>query len=141
MYNGEQFWNMICQWRWLFIILVIVLYIYQTFQWSDSGLGQILLYRLSNESTLWIYSVFAFGFKHLNKNSNALKYLSQGAYPIYIIHMIFIYLASYLIFPLSIDMRLKYLLVVVLLFVGSFAFYEFLIRRISFIRPFFGLKK
>ena len=137
MYSGEPFWNMICKWRWLFIVSALALYIYRTYQ----APSLVPLYRLSIESTLWIYSVFAFGNKYLNKNSKALQYLSQSAYPIYIIHMIFIYLASYFIFPLDINVQLKYLIVVLVLFVGSFVFYEFFIRRFALIRPFFGLKK
>jgi len=139
MYSGEPFWKMIVKWRWLYIASALAMYIYRTYQ--GPGGGQISLYRLSIESSLWIYTVFAFGHKHLNKNSNTLKYLSQSAYPIYIIHMVFIYLASYFIFPLNINVQLKYLIVVVFLFVGSFVFYEFFIRRIALIKPLFGLKK
>ena len=137
MYSGTSFWNMITKWKWLFFIIALVLYIYRTYQ----GQVQIPLYRLSVESTLWIYTVFAFGYKYLNKNSNALRYLSQSAYPIYIIHMIFIYLASYLIFPLDMNVQLKYFITVVFLFAGSYLVYELFIRRIGFLRPLFGLKK
>ena len=141
MYSGEAFWKMMVKWRWVFIISALALYIYRIYQGQLGAYVQIPLFRLSIESSLWIFSLFALGYKHLNKNSSALNYLSQSAYPIYIIHMIFIYLASYLIFPLDINVQLKYLIVVVFLFVGSFAFYELLIRRIAFIRPLFGLKK
>lgn len=137
MYSGEPFWKMICKWRWVFITVALSLYVYRTYQ----GQVQVPLYRLSIESTLWIYSAFSFAYKYLNKNSNTLMYLSQSAYPIYIVHMIFIYLASYFIFPLNINVQLKYLIVVVCLFGGSFAVYEFFIRRFALIRPLFGLKK
>ena len=129
---------MLCKWRWVFIVSALLLYIYRTYL-GYQGQLQVPLYRLSIESSLWIYSVFAFGYKHLNKNSNTLKYLSQSAYPIYIIHMIFIYLASYFVFPLNINVHLKYLIVVVFLFIGSFAFYKLFIRRFALIRPLFGL--
>ena len=136
MYSGTPFWKMIAKLKWLFIFSALSLYIYRTYQ----GQVQIPVYRLSIESLLWIYAVFAFANKYLNNNSTVLKYLSQSAYPIYIIHMIFIYLASYLIFPLDINVQLKYMLVILFLFVGSFITYEFLIRRIKFMRPLFGLK-
>ncbi|MFK8013139.1 MAG: acyltransferase family protein [Marinicellaceae bacterium] len=137
MYSGTPFWEMINKWKWLFALSALALYIFRTHQ----GQVQIPLYRLSIESTLWIYTVFAFGYKYLNNNSKVLIYLSQSAYPIYIIHMIFLYLASYLIFPLAIDVKIKYFLVMASLFVGSFTFYEFCIKRINFIRPLFGLNK
>ena len=137
MYSDKPFWKMICKWRWIFLVIALALYVYRTYQ------GQVIvpLYLLSIESSLWIFTVFAFGHKHLNKNSKSLQYLSQSAYPIYIIHMIFIYLASYFIFPLDINVQLKYLLTIVFLFGGSFLVYEFLIRRVSILRPLFGLKK
>jgi peptidoglycan/LPS O-acetylase OafA/YrhL len=136
IYSGKPFWQMICRWRWVFITLALSLYLYRSYFASL----QVPLYQISIESSLWIYSVFAFGHKHLNRNSKALSYLSQSAYPIYIIHMIFIYLASYLFFPLDIDVRLKYLIVLVFLFGGSFVCYEFMIRRFRVIRPLFGLQ-
>ena len=136
MYSGTPFWKMIAKLKWLFIFSALSLYIYRTYQ----GQVQIPVYRLSIESLLWIYAVFAFANKYLNNNSTVLNYLSQSAFPIYIIHMIFIYLASYLIFPLDINVQLKYMLVILFLFVGSFITYEFLIRRIKFMRPLFGLK-
>ena len=136
MYSGNPFWRMICKWRWVFIVVALTLYLYRTFQ----GEIQVPVYRLSIESSLWIFSIFAFGHKYLNHPSSILKYLSQGAYPIYIVHMIFIYLASYLVFPLNTYVWLKFILVLAITFLGSVVFYELFIRRIYFIRPFFGLK-
>jgi len=52
----------------------------------------------------------------------------------------FLFLASLLIFPLGIDVRLKFILVLLITVAGSIAFYEFIIRRINFFRPLFGLK-
>jgi len=141
IYSGEGFWKMMSRWRWMFILLALALYVFRMYKEQMGVYGLTPLYRLSIESNLWIFALFALAYKHLNKNSKTLTYLSQSAYPIYIIHMVFIYLASYLIFPLDINVQLKYFIVVVFLFIGSFAFYEFIIRRITFLRPLFGLKK
>jgi hypothetical protein len=43
--------------------------------------------------------------------------------------------------PLGIPTTLKFIIIIVLTFAGSFVFYEFVIRRIYFIRPLFGLKE
>lgn len=63
------------------------------------GLGKMKVHnvQLVIESNCWIFSVFAFGYKYLNPGK-VLRYLSQAAYPIYIIHMICLYLASLLMF-------------------------------------------
>jgi hypothetical protein len=42
--------------------------------------------------------------------------------------------------PLVVPVILKFVLVIIFTFAGSFIFYEFVIRRIWFIRPLFGLK-
>lgn len=97
-------------------------------------------YFLAIESDFWILSVLAFGHNYLHRLNAALSYLSQAAYPIYIIHMIFLYLGSMLIFPMEIPVQLKFLLVLLFTFVGCFATYEFLIRRVNIIRPLFGVK-
>ena len=97
-------------------------------------------YLLAVESNMWIFAVFGFAYKYLNHPSRTLRYLSQGAYPIYIIHMIFLYLGSFLVMPLGIPVILKFLLIVLFTGIGCLTFYDLIIRRISFTRLLFGLK-
>ena len=92
------------------------------------------------ESCCWIFSIFAFGHKYLNHPGKTLSYLSQAAYPVYIVHMIFLYLGSWLIYPLHIDAAIKFMLVLVFTAAGCLATYEFVIRRVSIIRQLFGMK-
>ena len=132
--SGASFWEMILKWRWVFLILAILLYAYRLYEMRVPN------FQLSIESNLWIFSVFGFGYRYLNHPSRILNYLSQAAYPIYIVHMLFLFLVSFFIFPLSIPVQLKFLIVLLFTFIGSFAFYEFIIRRIGFLRPLFGLK-
>jgi glucan biosynthesis protein C len=134
---GAPFWNMLLKWRWLFVVAAGLLYTWRLLQ-PQMSVSSILLVI---ESNCWIFSVFAFGHKYLNRPGKALHYLSEAAYPVYIIHMIFLYLASLLIFPLNIDVHLKFILVLLFTGIGCFTCYEFIIRRINFIRPLFGLKK
>jgi membrane-bound acyltransferase YfiQ involved in biofilm formation len=102
---------------------------------------QAPVYLLVIESDCWILSVFAFGYKYLNRPGRALAYLSEAAYPIYIVHMIFLFVGSMLIFPLDIEAPLKFILVLMFTIIGCFALYEFVIRRVNIIRPLFGLRK
>ncbi len=134
--SGAAFWNMILKWKWLFLVTAIALYVYRLLKPQM----QVPTIQIVIESNLWIYSVFASGYKYLNKSSSTLSYLSQAAYPVYIIHMIFLYLSSLVIFPLEINVYLKFAIVLIATFLGSMIFYEFVIRRIYIIRPLFGLK-
>ena len=136
VYIGQAFWNTVNKWKWLFLAIATTLYILRFLE----GEFNAPHYLKSIESNLWIFTVFGFGHRYLNKPSKALTYLSQSAYPIYIIHMVFLYLASWLIFPLNIHAFLKLTLVTAITFIGCFVLYEFVLRRVKFVRPLFGLR-
>ena len=127
---------MILKWRGLFIALALILFFvrYVVFELKAPN------YYMAVESCFWIFSMFGLAYRCLNHPSDLLTYLSQGAYPIYIVHMIFIYLGSILILPLHVHVILKFILLVVFTFAGSFLLYDLVLRRISFLRPLFGLK-
>ena len=133
---GATFWNMILKWRWLFLAFAITFFVVRLTYFQTSA----PTYMLSIESNCWIVSFFAFAYKYFNHPGAILRYLSQAAYPVYILHMIFLYLGSYFIFPLDIDVRIQFVLVLLSTITGCFLTYEFLIRRIAFIRLLFGLK-
>lgn len=135
--SGSSFWNMLLKWRWLLLAAAVLLYTWRILQLQM----KVPNFQLVIESNLWVFSVFAFGYKYLNRSGKSLRYLSQAAYPVYIIHMIFLFLASLLIFPLDIDVRLKFILVFLFTVTGCFIFYEFMIRRVNFVRLLFGLRK
>lgn len=132
---GRAFWEMILKWRWLFVAVAVVFFVLRLVYFQPYTPN----YLLAVESNCWIVSVFAFGYKYGNHPSKTLSYLSRAAYPVYIVHMIVLYLGSLLIFPLDIAAPWQFVLLLVFTGVGCFALYELVIRRVSFIRPWFGL--
>jgi glucans biosynthesis protein C len=134
--SGDAFWKMILKWRWLFFSAAVLFFTYRLFQFQM----RVPNYLLVIESNLWILSVFAFASRYLNRPGKALTYLSQAAYPVYILHMNFLFLGSMLIFPLDIPLPVQFILVLLFTGAGCFAAYELVIRRVNFIRPLFGLK-
>lgn len=134
--SGDTFWPMVLKWRWLFILLALSMFFVRYFVFNLKAPN----YYMAIESPLWIFAMFAFAYKYLNHPSKSLTYLSQGAYPIYIVHMVFIYLGSILILPLNIHVIMKFILLVTFTFIGSFVLYDLILRRILFLRPLFGLK-
>ncbi|KPK82639.1 MAG: acyltransferase [Bacteroides sp. SM23_62_1] len=134
--SGNAFWQTTLQYRWFLLTVAVALFLIRAIVFDLSAPN----YLMAIESNMWIFTVFGFGYKYLNHPGKILSYLSQGAYPIYIIHMIFLYLASFLIFPMKIPAILKFILVVVFTITGSFAFYDLVIKRAVFLRPLFGLK-
>lgn len=136
IYSGKHFWNTVLTWRWMLISFAFLLFLVRLFAFELRAPN----YMLSIESNLWIMALFGFAYKYLNHPGYILSYLTQAAYPIYIIHMVFLYWGSFLIMPLDIPVLLQFILVVAFTFVGCFGFYEFIIRRINVLRPLFGLK-
>jgi glucan biosynthesis protein C len=132
---GAPFWSMIQRWRWMFLGLGFGIYVFRILQFGSLIPGPLQ----ATESLAWILAVLAFGSKYLNKPGAALTYLSEAAYPVYILHMIFLYLGSSLIFSLAIPVQLQFLLVLLVTLGGSFGTFE-IVRRVGVIRPLFGLK-
>lgn len=136
VFSGGGFWKMMLKWRWIFFVAAVGLFGYRLMQFQM----RVPIYQLVVESNAWIFSVFAFGQRYLNRPGPTLRYLSEAAYPVYIMHMIFLFTASMFVFPLNIDVHVQYMLVLGFTLVGSLGFYELIIRRANFIRPLFGLK-
>jgi len=136
VHAGDAFWLTVQKWRWLLLLLAAALFSFRYIEYDLLAPN----YLKAIESNLWIFTVFGFGYKYLNYPGKALQYLSQAAYPVYILHMLVLYVGSYLLVPLEIPALLKLFLVMAFTFIGAFAIYELVIRRVRFLRPLFGLK-
>jgi hypothetical protein len=134
--SGTAFWETALRWRWIYLVMATGLYIIRLEVYELEAPNLLL----PMESSMWIFTVLGFGYRYLNHPGKVLRYLSQGAYPIYILHMIFLYLGSYLILPLEVAGIIQFIMIVIFTLTGCFMTYEFVIRRISFLRPLFGLK-
>jgi membrane-bound acyltransferase YfiQ involved in biofilm formation len=132
---GDGFWNMLLKYRWMFLILGIAFFTIRAMVSGMKAPG----YMLALESQCWILTMFAFGHKYLNRPGKALSYLSEAAYPVYILHMIFLFLGSLLIFPLDLPVQLEFVLMLLFTGIGCFAMFE-VIKRVNILRPLFGVK-
>jgi peptidoglycan/LPS O-acetylase OafA/YrhL len=136
VYSGKTFWQTVLKWRWLYIGLATILFGMRYFMYATEAPA----YLTAIELNCWIFGLFGLGYKYLNKPSKILSYLSQAAYPVYIIHMFVLYAGALLILPLEIPILFKFIAIVAFTIVGCFIIYEFVLRRSSFLRPLFGLK-
>ncbi len=136
VYSGMSFWNTVTRWRWVLLTIAFSLYLVRMLVFELRSPNSLM----SIESCVWIFTVFGFGHRYLNKPGKALTYLSEAAYPIYIIHMAFLYLGSSILFTLELSAAVKFALLNIIVYVGCFVTYEFLIRRVGILRPLFGLK-
>ena len=135
VYSGKTFWQTVLKWRLLYVGLAIILYGIRFVVFATEAPG----YLTAIESNCWILAVFGFGYKYLNKPSKTLSYLSQAAYPVYIIHMFVLYAGAFIILPLEIAPMLQFIGIVMFTIALCFVIYEFIIRRIRILRPLFGM--
>lgn len=132
--SGDTFWRMLVKWRWLFLAIAAILCVIRIGYLKMS----VPYYLLVTESDCWIFTVFAFGRRYLNQPGSVLKYLSGAAYPVYIVHMIWLTFGSLLISPLEIPVEAKFALLLVATLAGCFLSYE-LIRRLPLVKGLFGI--
>jgi peptidoglycan/LPS O-acetylase OafA/YrhL len=136
VYSGEVFWETLRKWKYLYVGLAAALFTVRLLVFNTTSPG----YLMAIESNCWIFGVLGFGYQYLNKPGAVLNYLSQAAYPVYIIHMFVLYAGAMIILPLQIPAMMKFILISTFTFAGCYIIYEFIIRRVSFLKPFFGLK-
>ncbi len=136
MIVGKVFWNTVKQWKWFFLGLATILYTVRYVIFASEAPSYLTVI----ESNSWIFSIFGFCYQYFNKPSKLLSYLSKAAYPVYIIHMVVLYLAAKLILPFHLPALIAFTLITSITFIGCYLIYEFIIRRIQMLRPLFGLK-
>ena len=136
IYSGEEIWDYLVRIRWVLLAAASTLFM---IRYLVFDLRAPLAFH-SLESNIWIFTAFGFARRYLVKPSPVLSYLNTSAYPVYILHMVFLYAGSYLVFPLEINTWLKFAATSIFTLAGCFVSYEFIIRRTGFLRPLFGLR-
>ncbi len=137
VHSGQDFWQTVRKWKWAYLGLAAGLYTLRLLAFNTQGPGPLM----ALESNCWIVGLFGLGYQFLNRPSASLRYLSQAAYPVYIIHMFVLYAGAALILPLQMPVLMKFVAIVAFTGIGCFLLYELVIRRVGLLRPLFGLKK
>ena len=134
---GETFWKSVRKIRWETLSIAFISYLIRFVIFNFEGTPNILI---AFESICWILTILGFGSIHLNKRSKTLEYFSKAVYPVYIVHLPIQFALSYYILPLQLSAEMKLLLLIGCTFCLSLLLYEFILRRIKYIRPLFGMK-
>ncbi|WP_299336300.1 acyltransferase family protein [uncultured Psychroserpens sp.] len=136
VYSGNSFWQTVSKWKWLYIGIAAVLFAIRFIGFESIS----NMYITTVESNSWLLGVFGIGYSYLNKPSALLSYLSSAVYPVYIIHMFVLYAGALLILPLELHPILEFIGITLFTFIVCFLIYEYILRRITILRPLFGLK-
>ena len=89
----------------------------------------------------WILAFFGYAAKYLNKPGTLLKYCNRAVYPFYILHQTITIAIAYYLMDLDWGFWPKFFILTIGTFAGCWLIYHFLILKIKFLHPLFGLKK
>ena len=88
----------------------------------------------------WMLTFLGFASHYLNFNNRLLSYANEAVLPFYILHQTVIVTLGYFIADWDIAVFPKYLFMLVVNFTIIIVLYEFIVKRVSFLRYLFGMK-
>jgi len=133
----QVFWPAVLRIRWIALGVALILYCVRLFVFD---LVNEISWITALESMSWVLAIFGFGSLYLNKPSRSLGFLSRAVYPVYIIHLPIQFTIAYYLFPLPLSPVLKLLLMIIGTFSVSILLYQYVLRRLKWTRPLFGMK-
>jgi len=143
--SGEEIWDRIERDRFralgLGLLATIVLYLSWYADLEIQGLSRAA-YRVLRNLNLWCWllGVLGLGRRYLRFNHPFLKYATEAVYPWYILHQTVIVAIGYYVAGWDMALWWKYTVVLIAMAIVTGLLHEFVIRRTSLLRPFFGLK-
>jgi hypothetical protein len=123
----------------LSLLTVIAAYILLA-EMGVSGTNPLYLLARATNSWCWLLTFMGFASRHLNFNNGFLKYANEAVLPFYILHQTVIVSIGYFIRDWQLAVFPKYLFLATTSFVIIMGLYEFVVKRVNFLRYLFGMK-
>ena len=144
--RDQGIWDELGRMRWLTLGLAIVAF--PTLQWAGRWAGDdpstlqgvVLFFTVYLNRWLWLMAILGWGFTLLNKPFRWLPYATEAVYPWYILHQTITVVAGFQLSKLALGGVVEPVLLVAITIGGCLVLHEFAVRRISWLRPLFGLK-
>ncbi len=145
----SAFWQSLARLRWLALWLALASYLFVVWYFQGNAFSDAnpppnalrLLQRIVWAINQWlsIAAICGFAFRWRNADSAALRYLVPAVFPVYILHQTVIVIFAHHLKPVALAPALEGLLLIAVTFSLCFGAYE-VIRRVSWLRPLFGLR-
>ncbi len=133
----DVFWPAVAKTRWSALVVAASLYLVRFLVFD---LGEVHQWLTALESVSWMLAILGFGSIYLNKPSRSLAYLGIAVYPVYIVHLPVQFIIAFFLLPLSLPAYLKLTLLLAGTFGVCLLLYEYVLSRLKWIRPLFGMK-
>ncbi len=134
-------------WRWISFGLTLVstaALVYANERYGHAAFrtqGYALLNGLFGLTAwMWVVTIFGFGMQYLNAPKKFLAYANEAVLPFYILHQTVLLCVGYYVTRWHIPDPARFALIGLSSFAIILLIYEFLIRRVSFMRILFGMK-
>ena len=88
----------------------------------------------------FVVAILGLGRRFLDFGNRALEYLSEAAFPIYVLHQAAIVVPGYFLLRLPLGIGVKYVLLLATAVTLTFAAYELVVRRHAVTRRLFGMR-
>ncbi len=145
--KNEGFWNLLAKgWRKgalaTIILASILSVVWANWTWvSETQPILLQIARIGRVVYAWLVIMTLLGAAqtYLNKPSDKLTYLTKAVFPYYILHQTLIVVFGVWLSGFSLGAGAEFMLLVSLTVVGCVVLYEFVIRRISILKPLFGV--
>jgi uncharacterized protein (DUF2147 family)/peptidoglycan/LPS O-acetylase OafA/YrhL len=89
----------------------------------------------------FVVAILGLGRRYLSFGNRALAYLSEAAFPVYVLHQAAIVIPGYFLIRLPLGITAKFLLVLFVAVALTFAAYELVVRRFPTARVLFGMRR
>lgn len=133
----DVFWPSVKRIRWSALSMAFSLYLVRLFIYKLQGAP---IWLVGLESASWMLAIFGFSALYLNKSSRGLSYFSKAVYPVYIVHMPVQFIVAYYLLSQPLSALTKLIILLAGTFGISLFLYEFVLKRIKWFRPLFGMK-
>jgi len=117
--------------------VVRVLWHPQLAEWSPAWIGYGLMEQANR--IFLLFGILGLGHKYIRKGGKVLAYLNKAAFPVYLLHLLVTTLVAFFVIRIETIVAVKYLLIITVSTLATFAVYEVL-RRIPLFRFLLGMK-
>lgn len=143
--TGDVFWQTVSKIKHKALALGMIAFSGQVILWLFFEDGFVIHYTEAMFKVVnlwsWILVLFAYAAQHLNRPSKGLAYANRAVYPFYILHQTITVAIAYYLMDLDWGLLPKAILLIVGTFGISWLIYDLIILRVTWLHPFFGLKR
>lgn len=101
---------------------------------------RILLAGSAVAGWCFVVAILGLGHRFLDFGNRALEYLSEAAFPVYVLHQAAIVVPGYFLIRLPLGIGAKFILLLAVSATSTFAVYELVVRRHRTMRRLFGMR-